>query len=269
MAGRDGMSQLRTALDDYLWIRRALGFKLERAGRLLPQFVAYLERSGTRTITTELALAWAKQPADSQPEWWAHRMSEVRGFARHLHALDPRTEVPPVDLLPRQVCRATPYLYTEADVAALMQGARALHPPLRAATYETLVGLLAVTGMRVGEAIRLDRDDLDWMSGLLTVRDTKFGKSRLVPHGPRVGQLVWDQLARRLGGRSADDVALEPLFTFDGRRSIHPCTASQVFHQLVIDLDLTIPDGVSRPRLHDYADLRVMPTWHLPELVWR
>jgi len=154
------MSQLRTALDDYLRIRRALGFKLERASSLLPQFVAYLERSGAETITTDLALAWAKQPQDAHAEWWAHRMSEVRGFARHLQALDPRTEVPPVDLLPRKVCRATPYLYTECDVAALMEAARALHPSLRASTYETLVGLLAVTGMRVGEAIRLDRDDL-------------------------------------------------------------------------------------------------------------
>ncbi len=128
------MSQLRTALDDYLLIRRGLGFKLKRAALLLPQFVAYLEQSGAEAITTDLALAWVKQPEGVHPEWWAHRMSEVRGFARHLQALDPRTEVPPVDLLPRRVCRATPYLYTEAEVAALIEAARGLHPSLRAVT---------------------------------------------------------------------------------------------------------------------------------------
>jgi integrase/recombinase XerD len=99
----------------------------------------------------------------------------VRGFARHLQAFDPATEVPPARLLPWPKCRAVPYLYSDADIAALMSAARSLTPAIRAATYATLIGLLSVTGMRIGEVIRLDRDDIDWDEGVLTVRDSKFG----------------------------------------------------------------------------------------------
>ena len=252
------MSQLRNAVDDYLRIRRALGFKLERAGHLLPQFVAYLERAGAETITTELALAWAKQPPDVHPDWWGHRMSVVRGFARHLQALDPRTEVPPIDLLPRKVSRATPYLYTDADVAALMDAARALHPPLRAATYETLVGLLVVTGMRIGEAMRLDRDDLDWTNGLLTVRDSKFGKSREVPLHPSTVEAltayarVRDQLCPRSAAQSF-------FVSTKGTRLMYD-TVHWTFLKLVRGAGLQRRSAGCRPRPHDYADLRVMPT---------
>lgn len=175
------MSELCTAVDDYLTIRRALGFKLEEPSHLLPQFVDFLERAGASTVTTELAVAWAKQPPDAHPNQWGRRMSAVRCFARHLQTLDPRAEVPPPDLLPRSIRRATPYLYSEADIAALMQAARALRSPLRAATFATFIGLLAVTGMRAGEALRLDRDDLDEANSLLTIRNSKFGKSREVP----------------------------------------------------------------------------------------
>ena len=178
------MNELRAAVNDYLTIRRALGFKLEEPSRLLPKFVEFIEQAGAYAVTTELAVAWAKQPPDAHPNEWARRMSAVRCFARHLQTLDPRTEVPPPDLLPRSTRRATPYLYSEADITALLKAARALRSPLRAATFATLIGLLAVTGMRVGEALRLDRDDLDKANGLLTIRNSKFGKSREVPLHP-------------------------------------------------------------------------------------
>lgn len=177
------MSDLAQAVEQYLTVRRALGFKLERHGRLLPSFVAFLQDAGASFVSSDLALEWARQPAAASPCWWRERLSIARGFARYLATIDPRTQVPPVALLAspgRAGRRAVPYLYSEDDIARLMQAAGQLSP-LQAATYETLIGLLAVTGMRVGEAIRLDRDDLDGDRSLLVVRDTKFGKSRLVP----------------------------------------------------------------------------------------
>lgn len=180
------MTELHAAVEEYLTIRRALGFKLEREGHLLPKFADFLESKGARTVTTELALDWATQPRQGAPAWWSNRLSIVRCFARYLSAIDPSTEVPPVDLLPGLSGdrRATPYLYTEAEIAALMVAARAMRNPLTAATCETLIGLIAVTGMRIGEAMGLDRNDVDWTRGLLTVRHGKFNKSREIPLHP-------------------------------------------------------------------------------------
>lgn len=175
------MSALCSALKDYLALRRSMGFKLGRAGKLLAQFVAYCEAAGAETVTTQLALGWATLPEGGDPSWPAFRLSVVRGFAKHLALIDERTEVPPADLLPTRSHRATPYLYTEDEVRKLMAAAGALRSPLRRATFQTLLGLLWVTGMRVGEALRLDRDDVDFLHGALIVRDSKFGKSREVP----------------------------------------------------------------------------------------
>ncbi len=175
------MSALRDALQEYLAVRRALGFKMERDERLLPDFISYLELRGAPAVTTALALEWGKQPPDGHPAWWAQRLGVVRGFAKHVQTFDARTEVPPAELLPHCTRRATPYLYSPRDIESLMEAARNLRLPLRAATYTTLIGLLAVTGMRIGEAIRLDRQDVDWTHGLLIIRNSKFGKSREVP----------------------------------------------------------------------------------------
>jgi integrase/recombinase XerD len=179
------VSPLGQALAEDLRIRRALGFKLDRAERLLAQFIAYLHDHNAEMLTIEDTLAWATSPTDATPRWWAHRLSTVRGFAAYLHALDPRAEVPPPGLIRCGPRRAIPYLYSQANITALVDAASRLPRPLGAATYQTLIGLLAVSGMRVGEAIRLDRDDLDAdHDGLLTVRDSKFGKSRLLPLHP-------------------------------------------------------------------------------------
>ena len=176
------MIELRQAARDYIAVRRALGSRLQRHPRLLENFIAYLEAAGATTITTELALSWATLPGDdAHPAYLSNRLCAVRGFARHLQAFDPATEVPPARLLPWPKCRATPYLYSGADIAALMSAARSLTPAIRAATYETLIGLLSAAGMRVGEVLRLDRDDIDWDQGVLTVWDSKFGKSREIP----------------------------------------------------------------------------------------
>lgn len=179
------MSVLRTELDRYLAIRRALGFKLARAELLLADYLRHLEAIGADTITTQNAVAWATLPPNGSSSWWGQRLSVVRAFARHLHVIDPAHEVPPAGLLPAaRSHRAVPYLYSDADIAALMAAARQLRSPLRAAIFETLVGLLAVSGLRIGEGLRLDRDHVDLDGGVLHVHQTKFGKSREVPLHP-------------------------------------------------------------------------------------
>ena len=177
------MSQLREALDDYLAIRRSLGFKLRLPAGLLRKFVTFVEEQGASHITTELALQWAKEPADALPSTWNWRLGMVRRFAAWRCATDPRTEVPAEGLLPHRYRRKSPYIYTDDEINKLIQAAGDLHSSrgLRSQTYSTLFGLLAVTGMRINEALNLDRDDVDLVDGILRIRRTKFGKSRLVP----------------------------------------------------------------------------------------
>lgn len=177
------MSPLRTALEDYLALRRSLGFRLRLAGRLLERFVNFADRQGAEFITCELALQWATAPADVQPAQWANRLSMVRRFAQHHLATEPRTEVPSADLLPYRYRRQAPYIYSDAEVRSLLRATAELPSAhgLRAATYTTLFGLYASTGLRTNEALRLDRDDVDLAQGLLRVSDSKFSKSRCIP----------------------------------------------------------------------------------------
>ena len=178
------VSSLEQHLTEYLAVRRAMGYKLARAGKLLPQFTTWMAEREQSVITTELALQWATCPPATGSNWHRQRLSVVRGFAAHLHAIDPAHEVPPADLLPWRTRRAVPYLYTEhgdPDADGQRDGDPDAAP---CATMRTLIGLLAVTGMRVGEAIRLDRSDIDLANRLLVVRDSKFGKSREVALHP-------------------------------------------------------------------------------------
>ena len=178
------MSTLRAAIEDYLRLRRGLGFKLAEHDRLLADFVDYLDQTGASTITTEAALAWATKPVGVQLHRHRARLCVVRGFARYLHTLDLQVDIPAADLLAHRHQRPTPYLFSPEDIAALLVAASRLRSPLRAATYQNLFGLLAVSGLRVGEAIRLDDDDIDVTAAMLTVRDTKFSKSRQLPLHP-------------------------------------------------------------------------------------
>ncbi len=136
------MSSLRQALVDYLAVRRALGYELKRDEKLLDQFLNYLEDLGEERVTTKTALAWATLPHGADRSWWSGRLSIVRGFATHLHAIEPATEVPAADLLPWKRCRATPYLYSDEEIAALIAAAGTLRTPHRVATYRSLIGLL-------------------------------------------------------------------------------------------------------------------------------
>lgn len=174
------MNPLRVALRDYLRIRRSLGFKLESDQRLLEDFIGFLEQAGATRITTEQALCWAKLPQRARPYHWRKRLGVVRLFARYLATIDPDTEIPSKDLLPATRQRLAPHIYSEAEIAALMGATRTLAPLSRAATFETLIGLMASTGLRLGEALSLDRDDVDRDDGALRVRG-KQGKQREVP----------------------------------------------------------------------------------------
>jgi len=243
------MTALRRAAEDYLAMRRAMGFKLDHVGRLVADFVGYLDTAGAERVTTELALSWATLPRQAQPAWWAQRLVAVRGFARYLQALDPTHEVPPPGLLTRRFGRATPYLYSPADVAALMTAAEALAPPFRAATYRTLIGLLAITGMRVGEAINLDRDDLDPTAGLLRLRHTKFDKSRELPLHPSSTEalLAYTRLRDRRGPRTG---VSSFFLSTAGTRLIYRNVLA-VFTRLVGETGLQPRSPRCRPRLHD------------------
>ena len=144
------MSTLAEAVEDYLAMRRSVGYALRQEGRLLADFVGYCQRRGITRVTTEAALGWATQPSAASPTWWATRLGVVRGFAAHRRTVEADTEVPPKGLLPRRASRTTPYLFSPIEITALIAAARALAHPLRAASYETLIGLMAVTGLRTG-----------------------------------------------------------------------------------------------------------------------
>jgi len=168
---------LGQAAEEYIAVRRSFGYKLRYHDRLLADFCSWLERAGAHTVSTDAAVSWAVAPRASD-SWHAERLSAVRGFATYLHVFDPCCEVPPRDLLPAGHRRVPPHIYSPQEIDALTTQARLLSPPLRAATFDTLIGLLAVTGMRPGEALRLNRADVDLETGTIKVVATKFNKDR-------------------------------------------------------------------------------------------
>jgi integrase len=243
------MSTMRQAAEEYVALRRAMGFKLNKPGRLVLQFANHLDRLGVAQLTIETALAWARQPTHADPSWWAYRLSAVRGFAVYLHPRLPGTQVPPADLLPLRTQRATPYLYSAEDVAALMTAARGLHNPLLATTYETLIGLLAVTGLRLGESLSLDRADFDLAARMLTVVNGKFGKSRHVPlHRSTIERL-------RCYARRRDQLVPTPrstmFFLSTAGTRLSDCRVESTFRSLVRVAGLQPRSARCRPRLHD------------------
>lgn len=243
------MNELHAALRDYLAVRRSLGYQLEETEHLLTDFVGYLQGRDATRVTTELALAWATAPRQAHPAWWRHRLGVVRGFARHLATLDPSTEVPPTDLLPAVMPRMTPYLYSDADLIGLMAAARDLTPALRAATYATLVGLLVVSGLRIGEATGLDRADVDEAALALVVRRAKPGSAREVPlHETAVEAL---RCYARLRDRHFP-VPRSPSF-FVSIRGTRLCRSAvnDTFHELIRRAGLEGRGTRCRPRIHD------------------
>ena len=186
------MSWLEIHVDAYLRLRRTLGYDLVETGRLLHRFAGELDAAGVTYITTQVAVRWALAVKVRVPSSVpATRYRSVRGFARYMAGIDPATEIPPAGLVRRRGSRRPPFIYTDEELLALLEQARASIPqPLRAATMHTLIGLLASSGLRVGEALRLDRGDIDWSDGVLHIRQSKFNKSRLVPLSPSVVEVL-------------------------------------------------------------------------------
>jgi integrase/recombinase XerD len=246
------MITINQSIQNYLALRRNLGFKLRDAGLCLAKFAVFLEARSATHITVALALEWAQQSPSAQPATCAQRLGYVRGFARYHVASDPHTEIPPSSLLPFRPSRAQPYLYSDEDIAGLLQCALDLPTAggLRPWTYHCLLGLLSVTGLRIGEAIRLKAEDVDLQAGVLTVRGTKFGKSRLVTIHRSTGEVLEQYRARRetfLAGRTA------PTF-FITRRGNHLDIGDihRTFYQLSRRLGLRGATASHGPRLHDF-----------------
>ena len=177
------MSRLLQALEDYLAIRRALGFDLRNAEWCLRGFFAFMQAEHAPHITIELALRWARRPADGESATWAQRLAIIRHFAAWYSVREPLTQVPQKGLIPYTIRRKPPYIYSDEEIVSVVKTARQLPSSkgLRGHTFSTMFGLLAVTGMRVSEVVALDRAHVDLTDGILTIWRTKFGKSRMVP----------------------------------------------------------------------------------------
>jgi integrase len=261
------MTALDQAVTDYLELRRGLGFKLEMHGRVLPQFVAFLEQRDATVVTTALALEFAIQPASGSVVWWHQRLAIVAGFARYLQGSDPRHEVPSSDLLPAKFRRAIPYLYSEEQISALMAAAREIASPLKAATYQTLIGLLSVTGMRIGEAVALDRDDVELGEGRLTVRHGKNGRSREIALHPTTVTAL-DSYARVRDELCPHPKAPSFLITITGMR-MNKGTIWHEFDRLRHATGLDRETLGRRARVHDIRHsyvLRILLGWYRDEV---
>jgi integrase len=249
------MNTLRQALHAYLSLRRNLGYKLREAGKALLDFVKFMEQQGALYITEALALTWAQQPANAQPAYWAQRLSFVRGFARYRSASDPRTQVPSPGLLPFQPKRARPYLYSDEEIKSLLRAALNMpHRYERGAllpwVYYCLFGLLSVSGLRLGEARNLELQDIDLEAAVLTVRNAKFGKTRLVPLHPSTCKVLADYIARRehhWAGRPVSSY----LFVSSWGNRLDSGQIHRAFYALSRQIGLRGATDRHGPRLHD------------------
>ncbi|MBZ5499144.1 MAG: tyrosine-type recombinase/integrase [Acidobacteriia bacterium] len=259
------MNTLREALQQYLSLRRSLGFKLREDGARLLDFVTFMEQRNASYITHELALSWAQAPT-ALPTEWARRLGFVRVFARHRSATDPRTQIPPNGLLPQPSTRIRPYIYSDAEIQALLNAALKMRPltPLQPWTYYCLIGLLSVSGMRVGETLNLELQDVDLDAAVLTIRSGKFGKSRLVPLHASTCEALADYIARRdrfAAGRSTSPhLFLSRLGTRLNDRTVHV-----TFIALSRQAGLRGPSDSKGPRFHDFRHrfaLLILLNWY-------
>ena len=246
------MSELGTAVQQYLATRRALGFKLRDEGVVLPQFVRFLEQEGASFITADLALKWAMQAERASPAHRARRLGMVRIFASCHSATDPRTQIPSAYLLPHRYHRKQPYIYGDDEVAGLLGAAARLSSPagLRSSTYETLLGLLSATGMRIGETVGLERQDVNLTKGTLVIRHSKFGKSRVIPVHPTV------QCKLRAYESLKNTIIPSPettaFFISEGGKRLTKWTVERTFAKMSKQIGLRGQTDSRGPRLHDF-----------------
>jgi integrase/recombinase XerD len=246
------MNTLRQAAQEYLNLRRSLGYKLYKAGKLLPAFVKFIEEHRASYITTQLALDWAQQPSSAQPVTWAQRLSIVRLFARHRSATDPRTQIPPTGLLASHYRRPQPYLYSTKEIRALLRAAVSLaaRGGLRPWTYHCLFGLLSVAGLRLGEARNLELQDVDLKTGVLTIRNAKFGKTRLIPLHPSTRRVLADYLERRNRHWARRSVS-SYVFVSSWGNQLDGGEIHRTFYALSRQIGLRGHSDSHGPRLHD------------------
>jgi integrase len=243
---------LEQAIDDYLALRRGLGFKLREYGECLTEFVSFLKTHGSTRITNKLGVEYATQRQDEKPVSWSRRLIIIRGFARYRFGADPKTEIPPIGLLRFRSRRARPYVYSHDEIRRLLQAALKIESPhpLQRHTYYCLFGLLAVSGLRLGEAVNLQPQDVDWSEGVLTIRGAKFGKTRLVPLHPSALAVLRAYAGLRdkiFTGR------LLPTFlvTSHGTK-LEKTNLSRIFRELSRQIGIRKPGVRNGPRLHDF-----------------
>lgn len=245
------MSSLEQAIEDYLALRRSLGFKLREYGECLREFVSFLKTNRAAHITNKLALEYATRRQGEKPVSWSRRLIIIRGFARYRFGADPNTEIPPVGLLRFRSRRARPYLYSQDEIRSLLQAALRIESPhkLQPHTYHCLFGLLAVSGLRLGEAITLQPQDVDWSEGVLTARG-KFGKTRLVPLHSSTLAVLRDYANLRdkiFSGR------ILPTFLVTSRGTkLEKTNLSRIFRELSRQIGIRKPGVRNGPRLHDF-----------------
>jgi integrase/recombinase XerD len=269
---------LRSQLEEYLALRRALGFKLYRAGLLLHQFVEFAEEAGAAYVTTDLALKWATRPAEAHQSWWATRLGVVRQFAEYCSSREPRTVVPPRDLIPYAYRRRPPHLYRDEEIKSLLKAAKRLPSlvGLRPHTYATLLGLYVSTGLRISEALALDRTDLDLEQGVLTIRGTKFGKARYIPVHPSTQRALRRYAAVR--DRFHRHPPSPSFFLSDRGTRLTDDIVRYTFRRLSRQIGLRGVNDSRGPRIHDLRHrlaIATLKNWyrrgtdverHLPEL---
>jgi len=253
------MNTLRQAVQEYLAMRRSLGFKLQSAGPALFDFVSFLEQHRASYITLRLALAWATQPSGGKPDTRAaQRLSFVRLFACYRSATDPRTQIPPAGVLPFRPKRARPYLYSDKEIQQLLRATlhMPLSPPHRKCcallpwVYYCLFGLLSVTGLRLGEARNLRLQDVDLHAGVLTIRGAKFGKDRLVPLHASTCKVLADYIARRQRHWARRPVS-SYLFVSSWGNRLDSGQIHRAFYAVSRQIGLRGATDSHGPRLHD------------------
>lgn len=260
------MTTMRDGVVEYLALRRSLGFTLRKVEWMLGQFLDYVELQGAEFITTELAVRWARLPAESLTATWSARLSAVRLFAAWWSATEPRTEIPPLGMFPGRYRRQAPYIYSDTEIEAIVRTAEQLRSRagLRGPSYATIYGLLAATGMRISEVIALDVSDIDLRQGIITIRRTKFGKSRLIPlHASTVAAL--DRYAHkrdRLVKRASD-----AFFLSEKGVRISQWGTRYNFAQVSRKIGLRSPGGRHGhgPRIHDLRHrfaVRTLIAWY-------
>jgi len=250
------MNTLRQDIHEYLDMRRDLGFKLREAGHALLDFATFMEQQQASYITQKLALIWAQLPINVQPAHWAQRLGHVRGFARYRSSTDPRTQIPSPGLLPFQAKRARPYLYSDEEIQRLLHAALNMPPHFKSCAllpwvYYCLFGLLFVSGLRLGEVRNLMLEDVDLETAVLTIRNAKFGKTRLIPLHASTCKVLADYITRRQHHWGERPVSAY-LFISSLGNQLDSSQVHRAFYKLSKQIGLRGESDSHGPRVHDF-----------------